>query len=85
MSNTTISAEQLVTIIQPPAAWTLPRLRDAWRQRELLYVLVARDLKVRYAQTLLGWAWAIVQPIAMMLVFTLAFRKLGRVQTEGIA
>ena len=54
------------------------------RRRELLYFLVVRDLKVRYAQTMLGWAWTFVQPIAMMLVFTLAFRKLGHVATEGV-
>ena len=63
----------------------MPRIAEAWRERELLYYFVARDVKVRYAQTLLGAFWAFFQPIGMMLVFTFAFRKLGRVQTENVA
>jgi lipopolysaccharide transport system permease protein len=74
-----------VTVITPSSGWPLPRLRDVWDRRELLYYWVARDVKVRYAQTLLGAFWAFFQPIAMMLVFTFAFRKLGRVQTENVA
>jgi lipopolysaccharide transport system permease protein len=74
-----------VTVIQPSSGWTTPRIVEAWRERELLYYFVARDVKVRYAQTLLGAFWAFFQPIGMMLVFTFAFRKLGRVQTENVA
>jgi lipopolysaccharide transport system permease protein len=73
-----------VTVIQPSRGWPLPRLRDIWDRHELLYYFVVRDIKVRYAQTLLGAFWAFFQPIAMMLVFTFAFRKLGRVQTENV-
>jgi homopolymeric O-antigen transport system permease protein len=74
-----------VTVLQPAAGWPLPRLRDVWDRRELLYYFFTRDVKVRYAQTLLGAFWAFFQPIAMMLVFTFAFRQLGRVQTENVA
>lgn len=74
-----------VTVIRPASGWPLPRVRDAWREREILYYFVWRDVKVRYAQTLLGAFWTFFQPIGMMLVFTFAFRKLGRVQTEGVA
>ncbi len=74
-----------VTVLQPATGWPLPRLRDVWDRRELLYYFFTRDIKVRYAQTLLGTFWAFFQPIAMMLVFTFAFRKLGRVQTENVA
>jgi lipopolysaccharide transport system permease protein len=80
----TSAAANEVTMIRPAGGWTKPRLRDAWHHRELLYYFVARDLKVRYAQTLLGAFWTFFQPIGMMLVFTFAFRKLGRVQTEGV-
>jgi len=73
-----------VTIIRPASGWTTPRAADAWRERELLYYFVTRDVKVRYAQTLFGAFWAFFQPIGMMLVFTFAFRKLGRVQTENV-
>jgi lipopolysaccharide transport system permease protein len=70
--------------IEPTAGHVLPRLREAWTARELLYFLTLRDCKVRYAQTVLGWLWAIVQPLGMTLVFTLAFRKLGNVKTDGV-
>lgn len=73
-----------VTLIRPSSGWPLPQFAAVWDRRELLYYFVARDLKVRYAQTLLGTFWAFFQPIAMMLVFTFAFRKLGRVETAGI-
>jgi lipopolysaccharide transport system permease protein len=59
----------------------MPRLREAWARRELLWFLAVRDVKVRYAQTVMGAAWTIVQPVALMAVFTLAFRKIGRVET----
>lgn len=73
-----------VTVIRPSAGWSTPRFAEAWAERELLYYFVARDVKVRYAQTLLGAFWAFFQPIGMMLVFTLAFNKLGRVSAEGV-
>ena len=59
-------------------------LRDIWAYRELLYFLAWRDVKVRYKQTLLGAAWAILQPVASMLVFTLFFGKLARIPTDGV-
>jgi lipopolysaccharide transport system permease protein len=73
-----------VTVIRPSTGWATPRVAEAWAERELLYYFVARDVKVRYAQTLLGAFWAFFQPIGMMLVFTLAFQKLGRVSAEGV-
>jgi lipopolysaccharide transport system permease protein len=73
-----------VAVIEPTRGAVLPRLREAWHARELLWFLTLRDLKVRYAQTVLGWLWAIVQPLGMTLVFTLAFSKLGDVDTEGV-
>lgn len=59
-------------------------LRDLWTYRELLYFLAWRDVKVRYKQTLLGAAWAILQPVASMLVFTLFFGRLAGIATDGI-
>jgi lipopolysaccharide transport system permease protein len=56
-----------------------------WRYRELLYFLVWRDIKVRYKQTALGIAWAVVQPLSTMLVFTLFFGKLAHVPSDGVA
>ena len=60
------------------------RIRDLWAYRELLYFLAVRDLKVRYKQTLLGVAWAIIQPLFTMLVFSIFFGYLGRIPSDGV-
>src|SRR5882762_1900554 len=59
-------------------------LKDWWTYRELLYFLVWRDVKIRYKQTLLGAAWAIIQPLFTMLIFTLIFGRVAQVGSEGI-
>ena len=65
-----------VILIEPSRGWVALRLRELWAYRELLYFLVWRDIKVRYKQTLLGAAWAIIQPVLTMVVFTLFFGRL---------
>lgn len=77
--------EPLVTIA-PSRSWVPLNLRDLWAYRELLYFLTWRDVKVRYKQTLLGAAWAIIQPLFSMLVFTLFFGNLAGIasKTGGI-
>src|SRR5947209_5133185 len=57
-------------IIRPATGWQLVNVRELWQYRELLFFLTWRDVKVRYKQTLLGAAWAILQPVMMMVVFT---------------
>ncbi len=59
-------------------------LKDWWTYRELLYFLVWRDVKIRYKQTLLGAAWAIIQPLFTMLIFTLIFSKVAKIDSNGI-
>ncbi|NLF12097.1 MAG: ABC transporter permease [Anaerolineaceae bacterium] len=59
-------------------------LRDLWHYRDLLYFLVWRDLKVRYKQTVLGAAWAVIQPFFTMVVFSVFFGRLGRIPSEGM-
>jgi lipopolysaccharide transport system permease protein len=59
-------------------------LKDLWRYRELLFFLAWRDIKVRYKQTALGAAWAVIQPLFTMLVFTLFFGRLAKVPSDGI-
>lgn len=71
-------------VIQPSRGWARPDLAVLWRYRELLFFLAWRDVKVRYRQSVLGAAWAILQPLIMMLVFTLIFGRLARVPSEGI-
>jgi len=70
--------------IDPPTGWTSLGLRELWDYRELLYFLTWRDVKVRYKQTALGAAWAIIQPVFMMLVFSLFFGRLGKMPSDGI-
>jgi lipopolysaccharide transport system permease protein len=73
-----------VTIIRPPKGWLPIDLRELWAYRELLYTFTWRDIKVRYKQTVLGFAWAILQPLFMMIVFTLFFGTLAKVPSEDI-
>lgn len=70
--------------IQPSQGWTSLRLREVWAYRELLYFLVWRDVKVRYKQTFFGVAWAILQPLMTMVVFTIFFGGLARVGSDGL-
>lgn len=70
--------------IRPPKAWEALHLREVWEYRELLYFLVWRDVKVRYKQTTLGLAWAIIQPLFLMLVFSLFFGRLGGMPSDGV-
>lgn len=68
-----------VTIIQPPCGWQLINVAELWKFRELLAFLVWRDVKVRYKQTLLGAAWAVLQPAMMMVVFNVFFARMAKV------
>ena len=73
-----------VTVIRPTRGWIPLRLGDVWRYRELLYFLVWRDVKVRYKQTVLGVAWAILQPFGMMVVFSVFFGRFAGVPSDGV-
>jgi lipopolysaccharide transport system permease protein len=75
--------EPLVTI-EPNKRWALSELSDLWAFRELLYFLTMRDIKVRYKQTELGVAWAIIQPLLTMLIFSLFFGRLAGVPSDNI-
>ncbi len=70
-------------IIEPSRGWVSLQLRPLWEFRELLYFLVWRDIKVRYKQTVLGAAWAILQPVFTMIVFSVFFGRLARVPSDG--
>jgi lipopolysaccharide transport system permease protein len=65
------------TIIRPPSGWQPINWGELWRFRELIAILAWRDIKVRYKQTVLGAAWAVLQPALMMVVFTIFFGKIG--------
>ena len=78
-----ITTEPLV-VIQPSPSWKLVSFKDIWAYRELLFFLTWRDVKVRYKQTALGAAWAILQPLFMMVIFTIFFGRLAGVESGGI-
>src|SRR2546427_5205751 len=70
--------------IAPSKGWVSLKLHELWEYRELLYFLIWRDIKVRYKQTALGAAWAIIQPFFTMVVFSLFFGRLAKVPSDGI-
>jgi lipopolysaccharide transport system permease protein len=72
-----------IITIEGGRRWSGLELADLWAHRDLFYFLAWRDVKVRYKQTLLGAAWAILQPLLTMIVFTLLFGRLVRVPSEG--
>ncbi len=74
----------LTTVIKPKKTFSLDDFREIWRYRELLYFFTWRDLKVRYKQTLIGVAWAIVQPFTTMVIFTIFFGKLAGIPSDSV-
>ncbi len=85
MSNSVELARSRETIyIKPSTGLTALNLRDLWIYRELIFFMIWRDIKVRYKQTLLGAAWAVIQPVLTMLVFNFIFGTVAKVNTEGI-
>jgi len=79
-----MSATVAVRRIEPRGALTWRGLGELWAYRELLYFLVWRDLKVRYKQTALGAAWAVLQPVLAMIVFTIFFGRLAHMPSDGV-
>jgi homopolymeric O-antigen transport system permease protein len=71
-------------VIRPSKGWVSLKFRELWEYRELLYFLTWRDLKVRYKQTLLGAAWAIIQPFLTMVVFSIFFGRLAKIPSDGL-
>lgn len=73
-----------VIVIEPSRGWAAVKLRELWEYRELLYFLTWRDIRVRYKQTFLGAAWAIIQPFFSMVVFSLFFGQLAKLPSDGV-
>lgn len=74
----------VITQIQPSDGWVALKLHELWEYRELLYFLAWRDVSVRYKQTVLGAAWAVIQPFFTMVVFSLFFGRLAGVPSDGV-
>lgn len=76
---------QHYTLVIEPGTAEKHYWRDLWRYRELFFVLAWRDVAVRYKQTVIGLAWALIQPLATMVVFTIIFSQVAKLPSEGVA
>ena len=70
-------------VIRRRTGWQPIDFREIWLYRELLWFLVWRDIKIRYRQTALGVAWAVLQPLLLMIIFTILFHRIGQIQSGG--
>src|SRR6202790_2100323 len=70
--------------IEPPQGWLELRLAEVWEYRELLYFFIWRDVKIRYAQTVVGVIWVVLQPLMTMGVFTIFFGRLAKLPSQGL-
>ncbi len=84
LTNDGVSGPLPVVRIHASHGWIPLKLRELWDYRELLYFLTWREVKVRYKQTALGAAWAVIQPFFTMLVFSLFFGKLAKMPSDGL-
>lgn len=75
---------KVVTLIEPKPGWQIINWRELVEYRDLFVFWVWRDIKARYAQSVLGVGWAVIQPVFSMLVFTLVFGKLARISSDGV-
>lgn len=82
--NETGLSDKQVLVIEPRANWLASNLSDLWNYRELFQALVLRDIKVRYKQTVLGLAWAVIQPLSLMLVFSIVFGRMSNIPSDGV-
>jgi lipopolysaccharide transport system permease protein len=84
LASSPSSADIPVFRIEPGRGWAPLKLKELWQYNELLYFLVWRDVKVRYKQTLIGAAWAILQPLLTVVIFTLFFGRLAKIPSDGL-
>lgn len=78
------SNQPSITVIKPRLGWQVVNFRELKEYRDLFFFLVWRDIKVMYAQTILGFLWAIFQPVLQIVIFTVVFGKVAKVPTDGI-
>ena len=76
--------DQPATTIKQASKWPTINFRELWAYRELLFILAWRDISVRYKQSVVGIGWAILQPLLMMIIFTIVFGKFANLPSEGI-
>ena len=82
--NSSSATQDVVTIIKPSVGWQLADLKELKEYQDLFFFLVWRDIKVIYAQTIFGFAWAIFNPLIQIIVFTIIFGNIAKISTDGI-
>ncbi|HEY62826.1 MAG TPA: ABC transporter permease [Anaerolineae bacterium] len=83
-NHSAIPSKDGVLVLRPTKGWANLNLRDLWQYRELIYFLTWRDIVVRYKQTILGAAWAIINPVVNMIVLEVVFGRLANMGSEGL-
>lgn len=78
------SSKELVTVIEPTKGWEFPDFTELKAYQDLFYFLVWRDIKVLYAQTILGFSWAILNPVVQVMIFSIIFGRVAKLPTDGI-
>lgn len=84
MDQTLSQSTQTRHVIVPRSGWSLPNIVELYQYRELLWVLAARDIKVRYKQTVLGVLWALIQPVSTMIIFSIIFGRFAKIDSGDI-
>src|SRR5215475_13433583 len=84
VAETGIPNDQAILRIDPPGHWWHFAYAELWAYRELIYFFVWRDIKIRYKQTAIGAAWAVLQPLLTMVVFSLFFGKFAQLPSDGL-
>lgn len=82
--NRSASNSDSLTIIEPGSGWNIIDFKELMDYRDLFYFLVWRDIKTLYAQTIMGFSWAIIQPLAQIVIFSIIFGKIANLSTDGI-
>jgi lipopolysaccharide transport system permease protein len=82
--NKSNSKKDSINIIKAPSGWQIVDFKELKEYRDLFYFFVWRDIKVLYAQTILGFSWAILQPLIQIIIFTIIFGKVAKISTDGI-
>ncbi len=83
-SEATAAQKEQVTVIEPASGWRLLNVQELAEYRDLFFFLVFRDIKVLYAQTVLGFSWALLNPLIQILIFTIIFGRVAAIETDGI-
>lgn len=79
-----ITDSETITTIEPKSGWQLINFKEILEYKDLFFFLVWKDIKVLYAQTILGFAWAILQPLTQIIIFTIVFGRVAKIDTDGI-